>query len=219
MKFSSSNLIGTSVSGKMVPNQEGVTFTRFRICPLIDAAICVDPQSTTPALNGEIEGHALPFQFMTTAVTIGDVSLTPVSVAEFINQLGVEGMSKSGLIDLLEAFHSGLAASLADADIASILEALMSYLDPDGDGQLAIFEWETLYQHGTVGFYAERKDDSGNWLRVNNDMLPAMMAPLGGDYMLVDPDAVSGSAYEYRLIEQEAKGSTRSYGPFDLVMP
>jgi hypothetical protein len=198
-----------------LPPAEGFTYFRFRLCTTLDEC----DQPTGVATDGEVEDYRVAFDFSTTAVTIGDVSLAAVSVAQFINQLNVEGMTKSDLIDLLEAFDSRLAASLADADIASILDALMGYLDPDGDGQLAIFEWETLYQHGTLGFFAERKGDSGNWVRVNNDMLPAMMAPLGANYMLVDPKAVSGNAYNYRLIEHEAKGSRRMYGPFDLRMP
>jgi len=50
-------------------------------------------------------------------------------------------------------------------------------------------------------------------------MLPGLItAPMGGEYRLVDPAARSGIAYEYQLIEQEARGATRRYGPYKLKM-
>jgi hypothetical protein len=65
----------------------------------------------------------------------------------------------------------------------------------------------------------ERREDGGSWSRINGDLLPGLIdAPLGGEYQLADPSAQPGGAYQYRLIEQEATGNTRNYGPFDVVM-
>jgi hypothetical protein len=51
-------------------------------------------------------------------------------------------------------------------------------------------------------------------------MLPGLvMAPMGGEYMLADPGALPGTEYLYRLIEQEATGSIREHGPYQVVMP
>ena len=103
----------------------------------------------------------------------------------------------------------------------ALLAALRQYLDPDGDGQVALLRWDTLEERGTIGFYVDRQDaESRIWSRINNDMLPGLIAaPMGGEYMLVDPVAQSGNTYEYRLIEQEALGTTRTYGPHSLEMP
>ena len=50
-------------------------------------------------------------------------------------------------------------------------------------------------------------------------MLPGLInAPLGGQYQLADPTVRSGRVYQYRLIEQEADGHTRQYGPYLLKM-
>jgi hypothetical protein len=66
----------------------------------------------------------------------------------------------------------------------------------------------------------ERQNPDGSWTRINDDMLPGMiMAPMGAEYMLADPGAQSGNVYQYQLIEQEASGNTREYGPYAVEMP
>jgi len=37
-------------------------------------------------------------------------------------------------------------------------------------------------------------------------------------YLLADPSARAGGRYEYTLTEQEARGTTRTYGPFGLEL-
>ena len=99
--------------------------------------------------------------------------------------------------------------------------ALVQFLDPDGDGQVAVLHWDTLEERGTIGFYVERSDANGGGSTfINNDMLPGLInAPMGGEYMLADPIPTSGNSYQYRFIEQEASGNTREYGPYYLEMP
>ena len=47
--------------------------------------------------------------------------------------------------------------------------------------------------------------------------MPFLIAsPMGAEYWLADPGASPGKDYVYRLIEVEARGTTREYGPFDL---
>ena len=79
-----------------------------------------------------------------------------------------------------------------------------------------VLRWETLEERGTVGFYAERWQ-GGDWVKINAEMLPGLIAaPMGAQYWLADPGARPGDGYQYRLIEVEARGTTREYGPFDL---
>ena len=107
-----------------------------------------------------------------------------------------------------------------DAGRQTLLSALSTYLDPDGDGQVAVFRWDTLEERGTIGFYVERRQGAGDWVRINGDLLPGLInAPMGAEYQLADPTAGAGQAYEYRLIELEANGDTRTYGPFSVEMP
>ncbi|OOY43445.1 hypothetical protein BOV91_04035 [Solemya velum gill symbiont] len=75
-----------------------------------------------------------------------------------------------------------------------------------------------MEENGTVGFYAERRDSpDSQWQRINEKLLPELIdAPLGGEYMLFDPEAETGQNYQYQLIEQEAWGTQKTYGPYEL---
>ncbi len=95
----------------------------------------------------------------------------------------------------------------------------LSRLDPDADGRVPVVFWNTLSERGTIGFYVQRRRLDGSWMDVNKEMLPGLItAPLGGEYQLADPSVKSGILYQYRLIEQEARGSVRYYGPYSLEM-
>ena len=75
--------------------------------------------------------------------------------------------------------------------------------------------WDTLQEHGTVGFYAERAEGDG-WTRLNGGLLPGLIdAPQGGEYWLFDPEVTAGT-YHYRLVELEAWGSERLHGPWEV---
>jgi hypothetical protein len=109
---------------------------------------------------------------------------------------------------------------LAGADREAILAALRDFLDPDGDGLVAVLRWDTLEERGTIGFYVERREGEGTWTLLHDDLLPGLInAPLGGAYQLADPAARTGGRYQYRLIEQEAAGNTRRYGPYSMELP
>ena len=198
-----------------LPDVSGVTYARFRLCQT--QSNCESPLGTAP--SGEVEDFRVPFTFIPTEATIGNVSLTSLSIEDLFAQLQAEGLGRDQLLDLLASFDPALAASLAGADISSILEALRQLLDPDGDGNVALFQWETLAQINTLGFYVEREDADGNWIRIADKMLPAMIAPIGAEYLLLDPSATSGTTYRYRMIERETTGGTRTYGPFTLRLP
>ncbi|MGD9872967.1 MAG: SdrD B-like domain-containing protein [Kiritimatiellia bacterium] len=75
-----------------------------------------------------------------------------------------------------------------------------------------VVEWLTGSEIGTAGFYLERLNRSGNFVRVNDEMLPSLFgAPLGGTYQYPDR---AGAAAQYRIVEVEYNGIERIYGPF-----
>ena len=194
----------------------GSTFFRVRLCDTDGE--CDSPGGT--ADSGEVEDYQLFFDFSPTAVTIGSVELESRSVDQFFEQLGFHDLSTEELISILFSWRSIEIDQSLIADTAAALEQLRDYLDPDGDSQVAILRWHTLEERGTIGFFVERKQSDGPWDRVNEKMLPALIvAPLGGEYILADPGAASGHRYSYRLIEQEATGTTQTYGPFELELP
>jgi hypothetical protein len=149
-------------------------------------------------------------------VTIGTVELTATRVDHFLNGINHKQMDRAELLALLAVWDSAAAAAEENTDSKTILQALRDFLDPDGDGQLALLAWDTLEQRGTIGFYVERQDgDNNRCIRINQQMLPALvMAPLGGEYRLADPSVQAGQRYNYQLIELESSGSTNTYGPF-----
>ncbi len=193
----------------------GKTYARFRLTSDPTFFSNSSPSPTGLATNGEVEDYWLDYN--PTAVTIGDVELGSIPVPDFLSQIGLDQMDVTALYALLTEWAPDLAASVDANDREAILTALAQYLDSDGDGQVAIIAWQTLEERGTIGFYVERQEDGGSWITLNDEMLPGLItAPMGGEYMLADPQAVSGRLYRYQLIEQEARGTQRSYGPFEL---
>ena len=151
-----------------------------------------------------------------TAVVMGRVDLAAVDVSDFLDGIGAYESGQKDLLAILQAWDPMAADGLSNAGSREILQALNTYLDPDGDNTVVVFQWETLEERGTIGFFAERLQ-GGVWVRINHEMLPGMIAaPMGAQYWLADPGARAGDDYQYRLIEVEARGTTREYGPFDL---
>ena len=191
------------------------TYARFRLTS--DLTMDTSRASGT-ASEGEVEDY--PLAVDPTAVTIGQVGLSARRLKDILADLRLDQLDKAALAALLAKWAPGAALD-ADVDRQHLLQAFEEYLDPDGDGQVATLYWDTLAERGTLGFYVERRiaGTDAPWQRVREDMLPGLInAPAGGQYQLMDPGAVQGT-YEYRLIEQEARGGQRIYGPFELALP
>ena len=191
----------------------GNTIARFRLTSDPRFFSNTSPSPNGAAIDGEVEDYFISFN--PTSVTIGSVSLQSVSAASFLDSLS--GASTAELYAILQTWDSELSESVNPADRQAILQALLQFLDPDGNGQLALLNWNTLEERGTVGFHVERRSGQHAWVRINQSMLPGLItAPLGGEYKLADPSAEAGTNYEYKLIEIEATGRTNEYGPFEL---
>lgn len=180
----------------------------------------MSPAPTGIAIDGEVEDHLMLIP--PTAATIGSVEVLNASLAEVFDKLHVGETSKKVLLELLSQWltNPGLAAELAHLDRQQLIHLVSEFLDPDGDGRTALLLWDTLEERGTIGFFAERSEANGHWVRINNTLLPSLRAaPLGAQYILADPTALSGIAYQYRLIEQEANGNKLIHGPWTLLLP
>ena len=92
--------------------------------------------------------------------------------------------------------------------------------DLDADAGMAVVRWETLREHGTLGFQVERRGNSGEWQPVDNGgLLPGLItAPLGGQYLLLDTGVAPGERWSYRLTEKEVWGTERHYGPWEVTI-
>jgi uncharacterized repeat protein (TIGR01451 family) len=94
------------------------------------------------------------------------------------------------------------------------LSAFKAFVD---NGQVVV-HWETGFESGTIGFYLYRKADSGGYLQINDDILPGLLvSPQGGTYQYVD-DGAETDTYTYLLVEVEASGDQRIYGPFTITV-
>jgi hypothetical protein len=199
-----------------LPAASGHTYARFRVCSTIGEC----NTATGFAANGEVEDYRIYFDFTPTAVTLGGFDMEVREVDDYLAELGVNQLGRAELLDLVRSLAPDQPVSESN-DTASLIVHLRASLDPDGDKKVAVLRWDTLEERGTIGFYVHRREEAkGDWIQVNDDMLPGLItAPMGGRYMLADPEARSGGVYLYHLIEQEAAGATRSYGPFTLKMP
>ncbi len=213
-------------SGSFMVMGTGITTVTFNVyivgkmtiggneVPSLWSTVAGDPN---PKYSGDRFNTSWTLQdFNPTAATIGDVGLSTTDVPDFLRDIGANDRDAAGLLALLRSWDPIAAAKLQGAGREALLKALRDYLDPDGDGQVVVFRWETLEERGTVGFYAERSQD-GVWSRINGEMLPGLIAaPMGAQYWQADPGAQVGDDNQYRLIEVEARGRTNEYGPFDL---
>ncbi|VAX07157.1 hypothetical protein MNBD_GAMMA26-1433 [hydrothermal vent metagenome] len=88
------------------------------------------------------------------------------------------------------------------------------------EGSRVVVQWNTLSEQGTVGFHLERLDEgSGKYQRLNKKLLPGLLhSRYGGTYRYRDRKARVGNTYTYRLVEVEASGNTRTYGPYTLTV-
>ena len=74
--------------------------------------------------------------------------------------------------------------------------------------------WTTACERDAVGFYLYRLND-GKWEQVNATPVPAKGGEgMGAEYSVVDPGALSGGTYTYKLVEVETDGTLNEYGPF-----
>jgi hypothetical protein len=92
--------------------------------------------------------------------------------------------------------------------------ALTTGVDRDGD-RVAV-EWETTSEIGTAGFHLYRRSAmTGAYERVNKRLLPSLPGSLqGGKYRFIDKNASADESFSYRLVEVEARGRERSFGPY-----
>ncbi len=86
------------------------------------------------------------------------------------------------------------------------------------DGEQVVVKWATACESQTLGFNVYRQAADGSWLQINSGLVPAQGWPNGGvgaDYQIVDPGAVAGETYFYKLVEIETDDSQEEYGPFE----
>ncbi len=93
--------------------------------------------------------------------------------------------------------------------------AVISEVKAYACGSNVLVRWQTASEVGTVSFDLYRQSSSG-WTKVNDEPVIAGNVTTGASYDVLDADAKPQSAAEYRIVELEEHGTTRTYGPYSL---
>lgn len=174
--------------------------------------------TTTSAANGSYSFAGL-----------ADNATYTVRVTDTSSVLSTYETTRERTEGALAASYNALeVVALAGADVTNVdfgyyktstlvtRATVTSFVARDMGGSVAI-EWETTAEMGTVGFFLKRFDESKQeYVQVNEKLLPSVLTPHGGVYRYIDPVAVVGKNYRYRLIEVEAWGHQTTKGPFNV---
>ena len=97
-----------------------------------------------------------------------------------------------------------------------VTRAVIGEFGAFNEGGKVMVRWETLSEHGTLGFFLQRfNEKTGDYEAVNKKLLPGLLhAPGGGSYSYEDKKAKAGAYYTYRLEEVEAGGRRIMFGPW-----
>jgi hypothetical protein len=96
-----------------------------------------------------------------------------------------------------------------------LTQALISSFTAREENGAVVVEWQTASEAGTVGFDLYRRDAGSGWQKVNRELLLGLLhSPQGGTYRLVDDGISPRETPEYLLVEVEAGGGRRTYGPY-----
>lgn len=95
--------------------------------------------------------------------------------------------------------------------------ASIDRVSAEANGKQVELSWETSTEIGTVGYDVYRLNPlNGEYVKANQDLLPASQNTSGGFYRFVDRGAAPGSQMSYKILEQTT-GLNRWHGPYDVT--
>ena len=194
------------------------TFARVRVTSASEMMTVANPSGLFN--KGEVEDYPVSFDFRPTYVSIGEIEVEAISLDALVDQLGLNELGVDDLTEFARSWVPNFMLTQTAPSRDQVLHEIFNSLDPDGNGQVPQLKWSTLEERGAIGFFAQRLAASGEWMAINQSMLPGMInAPMGAEYRLMDPQAgAQEGEVQYRLIEVEASGTRREYGPFKLTL-
>ena len=116
----------------------------------------------------------------------------------------------------VRAYNASGTSTNSNIETASYSTAVvLYYFDLMRCGQDVKVVWETASEESTVGFYVQRLNSDSTWTQIHDVLVPASgVDGMGARYSIVDPGAVPGQSYIYRLTEVETDGDRIEYGPY-----
>ena len=94
--------------------------------------------------------------------------------------------------------------------------ALVASIRVSPENHLAVVEWTTASEVGTLAFDLYRQTDGGAWVQVNRDLVLALNSMTGGTYKVQDPGAAIPGTYVYKLVEWRDDGRESEVGTYTL---
>lgn len=158
----------------------------------------------------------LTYQVNVTPTSAGQrllVTATPASGngtrARYVDETGNTTQTRA-------TFQFGPLCELAVTENLLTVAVVSSFRALPAEGGGVLVEWSTASEAGTAGFHLQRWDSKARrWTPVNRELLAGLMhAPQGGVYRFVDAGASPAEPQTYRLVEVEAGGRRRVYGPY-----
>ena len=217
--FSASNLITANVpgSGAVYAGSASVTQGTITGQPSIGGTgnITWNPGSVSGSNNYE----TLSYQVDVTPTSSGQ--RIPVTGSPGANGTTAAYVDETGNTTQARAtFTFGPLCELAATEAGNPFPTLaaVSSFDAYADAGQSVIRWETASEIGTTGFYLFRKDrETGKYQQVNRSLLTGLLnSPQGGVYHFVDPGALVGETYTYKLEEVESNGQMHTHGPFTV---
>ncbi|MDH5521823.1 MAG: GEVED domain-containing protein, partial [Acidimicrobiia bacterium] len=132
---------------------------------------------------------------------------------------GIEGLAPlPGLGPI--TINSGVTDDTVDAGLRAVTAALITSAAAYNDGGSVVFEFSTGYEALSASFEVHRFDEAmRDYVSVTERPISALLgSPQGGVYRVVDEHAPFSRRLSYVVVEHQADGRTRAYGPFSVSL-
>jgi len=166
-----------------------------------------------------------------TNVPLGDIYLSLAGVYEIVIEVGgivaTDVPARFRFTNASEEGGNSITGEAASGEVEDYIlpgptAVVVSRFEMTAADGVAVAEWETSSESGTIGFNLYRRDAKrkGAYEQLNADLLPGLLHwPTGGTYRFRDLTAQSKAEYEYRLEELDLRGKSRRYGPWTVTVP
>jgi hypothetical protein len=162
------------------------------------------------------------YQTGLTNTTIG-VNATTLRIGAQNNNSGYY----DGRIDEVRVYNVALTASQVNSLFLDVPTAVTMNTFSAAKASAGVqLSWETVSEASTAGFNLYRREASGNFVLVNDTLIPPQVAgqPLGATYFYLDTSALPNRLYEYKLETIDTSMNVSSstlftYWPYAIMLP
>jgi|WetSurMetagenome_2_1015567.scaffolds.fasta_scaffold00663_8 hypothetical protein len=211
--FSSSNLVSVYVPLSTYLTYEGNEWSTLGTTPSYNSGtqwVTWNPGTVAAGITASMTYELRLLNGASSGLALTGTPGSNGTTATFVDETGASQARAT--------YTFGQLCGLTNNNLPTMV-TLSSFDSYVSDGKVVV-EWSTSLEINTVGFYLNRLDGgTGKYVSVTDRMLPTTFdSHSSGLYRLVDGGASAGAQNTYMLVEKEANGKTRNYGPF-VVTP